>query len=278
MTLRRKDLRKGSIAVVALAAGFYFVPYLTLFIIATGSIDVMRNERKTRLLFDRYFLGNGVFSWFLSPINLLADLLSEKNKKVYRLDDLPAVCRREVEGVLATFAAHKADIIADIDRGLSNAGRGMYVFRWYGKPYNSAIPEFNGPFEYIQTIAVSVFTGKEATSFHFGPLRFTLRVLYNLTPVDDDQVYIECGNVRHIWRDDPLFIFDDTLLHRSVNLNEARRYCVFMDIVRPSPLPGVLLAFVAATSIVARGMKGVFYRNWKMLGTAAPDPGIAAKP
>lgn len=278
MALRRKDLRKGVIAVVLLSGALYFVPVLALFFMVTGLLDVMRNERKSRTLFDRYFLGNGVFSWILSPVNLLSDLLCEKNKKIYKLEDLPAECRKEVEGVLSAFVAHKKDIIGNIDRSLSNAGRGMYVYRWYGKPYNAEIPEFNGPFKHIQTIAVSVFTGKEATSFHFGPLRFTLRVLYNLTPVEDDEVFIECGHVRHYWRDDPLFIFDDTLLHRSVNLSEKPRYCVFMDIARPSPMPAVLSAFIAATSSIAQGMKGVFYRNWKMLGTNAPDKGAAAKP
>ena len=38
---------------------------------------------------------------------------------------------------------------------------------------------------------VSVFNARERTSSHFGPLRLTLRVLYNLEPVRSPDAYIE---------------------------------------------------------------------------------------
>jgi len=56
----RKRLRKGIVAVVALSGALYFVPFLAIFFIATGLLDVLRNERKNGNLFERYFLGNGV--------------------------------------------------------------------------------------------------------------------------------------------------------------------------------------------------------------------------
>jgi beta-hydroxylase len=237
-----------------------------LFFLATGMIDVLRNERRNRTLFERYFTGNGVTNWLLSPVNLFFDLLCYRNRKIYRLEDLPPAYRAEIESAIDTFRRRKDEIVADIDRAFDSGRRGMYVYRWYGQQYNRSIEEFNRPFRYLQTVAVSVFTGRESTSFHFGPLRLSLRVLYNLTPVDSDDVYIECGRTRHIWRDDPLFIFDDTLMHRSVNEDEARRYCVFMDILRPSPAPAVLSALRVAVAAISRGFKGIFYRNWKMLG------------
>ena len=64
------------------------------------------------------------------------------------------------------------------------------------------------------------------------------RVLNNLTPVRHDRIYIECQNRKHFWHDNPLYIFDDTLFHRSVNEYDARRYCVFIDIMRPTRFPG----------------------------------------
>ncbi len=48
---------------------------------------------------------------------------------------------------------------------------------------------------------------------------------------------IQVGKHKHYWHDDPLFIFDDTLMHASFNKNDAKRYCLFIDIVRPTLLP-----------------------------------------
>ena len=73
----------------------------------------------------------------------------------------------------------------------------MFVYRWFGRQYNEEIAEFNKPFKYLRTIAVSVFEGNESTSFHFGPLRLTLRILYNLTPVESEEIFIECGHTKH---------------------------------------------------------------------------------
>ena len=79
-----------------------------------------------------------------------------------------------------------------------------------------------------------MFKTHERTSWHFGPLRLTLRVLYNLEPVNSPDVFIEVDDRVHRWMDDPLFIFDDTAFHCSINGVDQARYCLFMDIVRPS--------------------------------------------
>ncbi|MEC8173100.1 MAG: aspartyl/asparaginyl beta-hydroxylase domain-containing protein, partial [Pseudomonadota bacterium] len=160
----------------------------------------------------------------------------------------------------------KEKIIARIDAELGDDRRGMFVYRWFGKRYNSEIAEFNRPFEHLRTIAVSVFDGNESTTSHFGPLRLTLRILYNLTPTESADVFIECGNTKHVWCDDPLFIFDDTLIHRSVNNTEGRRSCVFMDVMRPSPVPKLLAALLALLSAVSQQSRSIFYRRWRMLG------------
>ena len=60
-----------------------------------------------------------------------------------------------------------------------------------------------------------------------------------LMPIDSDKVFIQCGWEKHYWIENPLYIFDDTLIHRSVNDYEARRHAVFMDIMRPTPFPGM---------------------------------------
>lgn len=276
--IRMKRVRKAATAVLGFGAAAWFLPWLTAFFAATGLIDVLRNERRSWDLFDRYFLGNGFTVWLLSPINLIVDLLCYRNRKVYRLDDFPDEVRREIDAVLAAFAARRSEIIGQVDKVFGSARRGMYVYRWFGKRYNADVPEFDRDFRYIQTIAVSVFEGQEATSYHFGPLRMTLRLLYNLTPVRSDRVFIECGGTKHFWHDDPLFIFDDTLMHRSVNEEAGRRYCVFVDVLRPTPVPGLLSALLRVASAAARRSRALFYKKWTMLGATDAPQGAASKP
>ena len=74
---------------------------------------------------------------------------------------------------------------------------------------------------------------------------------------------------KHFWHDDPLYIFDDTLMHRSVNEYDARRYCVFMDIVRPTRFPAFLAGLVSVVALVAERINSIFYKNWKMLRPGA---------
>jgi beta-hydroxylase len=262
------------IVLLILAVGFYFIPIITSIFVLCGLIDVMRNENKNASLFAGYFAGNGIFTWLLSPLNLLVDLISRRNPGVWRLEDFPADYRGEIEAVLDTFKRRQQEIIADIDAVFPSGRRGMYVYQWYGKQHIDTIPEFNRRYKYIRTIAVSVFSGRESTSFHFGPLRLTVRVLYNLRPAVTDKIFIQCGNTKNLWYEHPLFIFDDTLLHRSVNEHDGRRYCVFMDIMRPSPLPGVLSAALAVISTGVGRINAVFYKNWKVIGgrTKASGP------
>lgn len=266
---QRKLIRKLAIAIPVLAIALYFIPIITIVFLACGLIDVLRNDRKDQRLFTLYFLGNGMFTWLLSPFNLLVDLLCYRNPGVWKLEQLPPDCRAEVEEVLGVFKERRNEIIADIDAAFGSGRRGMYVYQWYGKHKIDNVAEFNKDFRYVKTIAVSVFSGRESTSWHFGPLRLSLRVLYNLIPVNAE-IFVQCGNVKNYWHDNPLFIFDDTLLHRSVNEYDGRRYCVFMDIVRPSPVPGLISALLSLVSLSVERINSVFYKNWKMIGSAKP--------
>jgi hypothetical protein len=58
----------------------------------------------------------------------------------------------------------------------------MIFFKWYGKNIDNfySVPEFHKDYKYIRTIGISVFNKKESTDEHYGPLRTTLRVLYNI--------------------------------------------------------------------------------------------------
>lgn len=274
--MNTKTAKKLVIALLVLAVGFYFIPIITGIFLLCGLIDVMRNKHRDLSLFAGYFAGNGIFTWVLSPFNLLVDLISNRNPGVWKLDDFPADYRNEIETVLDTFKSRQAEIIADIDDAFPSGRRGMYVYQWYGKQHIDTIPEFNRRYKYVRTIAVSVFSGRESTSFHFGPLRLTLRVLYNLKPAVTDKIFIQCGDTKNLWYENPLFIFDDTLLHRSVNEHDGRRYCVFMDVLRPSPLPGVLSTALAVISAGVDRINAVFYKNWKVIGSRKKAAGSAS--
>ncbi len=272
---QRKLIRKLAIAIPVLVVALYFIPIITIVFLVCGLIDVLRNDRKDQRLFTLYFMGNGMFTWLLSPFNLLVDLLSYRNPGVWKLEQFPPDYQREVNEILDVFKARKQEIIADIDANFGAGRRGMYVYQWYGKHKIDNVAEFNKDFKYVKTIAVSVFSGRESTSWHFGPLRLSLRVLYNLIPVNAE-IFVQCGNVKNYWHDNPLFIFDDTLLHRSVNEYDGRRYCVFMDIVRPSPVPGLISALLALVSVSVERINSIFYKNWKMIGSSKPKKTEAA--
>ncbi len=259
-TLRR-ILKPVKIA-VPVAVVVYLAPYLSVFFIACGVIDFARNRRRDWASVKRYFFGNGLLTWLLSPLNLFADLICQPNRYIYRLDDLPEDCQREVEGLIAVL--RKNDVVEALKQKMADKKRGMIFFKWYGQNIDTSIhlPEFDKDFKYIRTIGVSAFNRRESTSTHFGPIRFTLRVLYNLDPSASDDAFIEVLGRRHLWRDDPLFIFDDTLMHRSVNDTDDIRYCMFVDILRPSHIEPVQRALLALVRLFMVNVRGVFYKNW----------------
>jgi beta-hydroxylase len=127
------------------------------------------------------------------------------------------------------------------------------------------IPEFQTRFKYIRTIGVSIFSKKQSTGKHYGPLRVTYRVLYNINNIDDPNVYVQVGDHVNRWRDSKLFIFDDTLQHESRNESDAVRYCLFVDILRPSLVPWLFSATVTAIRLILAPVRRIFYKHWTMI-------------
>jgi len=265
--LGTKRVRRLGLFVVVLAVALYFIPVITLIFLICGALDVSRHRRITYDLIEKYFMGNGAATWLLSPLNLLADLLSYRNKGKYALADLPAGHRAEIEACVRAFVDNRELIKTHITDTIGQNKRCMLTFKWYNAAQTTElnIPAFAKDYRYIKTVAVSVFNTRERTSWHFGPLRFTFRVLYNLDPIDSRDVYIEVDDTVHYWKDDPLFIFDDTMFHRSVNDVEHVRYCLFMDIIRPNYAQNIFQIAVTATSIAAGSFKRIFYKNWSFV-------------
>jgi beta-hydroxylase len=260
-------IKKALKRVVPLALGIYFIPKVLAFYICCGLLDVLRNQRRTLGTIDRYFAGNGVCTWLLSPFNLLMDVLTLPflNRKIYKLTDLPKPYQDEITSVID--AAHQRNIVGELESKLNGEKRGMIFFKWYGQNIGTSvdIPEFHQPFKYVRTIGVSIFNKKQSTGKHFGPLRVTLRVLYNVNTIDSPNVYIKVGNRTNYWRDNKLFIFDDTLQHQSCNQSDGVRYCMFVDILRPSVLPGVASAILSFVRVLIVRFRWAFYRHWAFI-------------
>lgn len=244
----------------------FFIPYVLVFYLACGFIDFMRNDKVSLAKLDRYFFGNGFLTWLLSPFNLLMDLLTLPfwNKGVYELKDLPEAHQKEIRYLID--AVQRRHVVEKLESRVED-GRQMIFFKWYGKnlPTSIDVPEFHEKYKYVRTIGVSVFNKKQSTSEHFGPLRITLRVLYNINDMQDDSAYIHVGSRTNYWRQNKLFIFDDTLLHDSRNDSDKVRYCMFVDILRPSLLPGVMNAILSVTQVFLIRINHVFYDKWKMI-------------
>jgi Aspartyl/Asparaginyl beta-hydroxylase len=228
---------------------------------------VCRNRPVDAETLRRYFIGNGFGTWMVSPFNILLDLLSLPyiNKGVYRLADLPPAHQDEVKRLIQ--AANDADLVRQLEERSKEHQRTMFFFRWYGENVNTSlnVPAFHQPWKYIETIGVSVFNRKVSTSKHFGYLRASLRVLYNLNDMKDDSAYIVVGGTTSYWRDNKLFIFDDTLLHLSANETEQPRYCLFVDMIRPTPFPHIMANVISSVRYLTRSVKFIYYSNWKII-------------
>ncbi len=270
-----RSVKKILKRVVPLALAAFLTLYFDLWVIPVvlgtyalfGLYDVLRNRPANLRLFDRYFAGNGVFTWLLAPFNTAMDLLCLPywNRGVYKLTDLPEGYRAEIQTLID--AAARRNLVGLLESKMGEKKRGMIFFKWYGKniPASVEMPEYHRPFQYIRTIGVSIFNKRASTGEHFGPLRVTLRVLYNINDIDNRNVYIRVGGHTHFWQDEKLFIFDDTLMHQSVNESDAMRYCLFVDILRPSPWPWLMGGILASIRMVMAPVRAVFYKHWTVI-------------
>lgn len=250
---------------VALAVWFIPVPFAAFF--GLGLIDFLRNRRCTPASLDRYFAGNGVFTWLLSPLNLFVDLLCFpfRNRGIYRPTDLPREYQEEIAALIDI--AHRSDLVAKLAEKFGDKKRGMIFFKWYGKNVDASVPvpEFHRQFRFVRTIGVSIFNAQQSTGKHFGPLRITLRLLYNVNSVTSPNALIQVGGHTHRWCEEKLFIFDDTLQHQSCNESDEVRYCLFVDILRPSYVPRVLDALLASVRVLVARFNRVFYKHWTFI-------------
>ena len=265
--IRKYIVRRVLFPLGVLAPFAFFFPKIAVFYAICGAYDVARNQGLNFSTLRRYFIGNGFPTWLLSPFNVLLDILSLPyiNKGVYRLENLPPAHQDEVKRVIEIARAE--NLVAQLQERAKEFPRTMVFFRWYGADVDTFldVPAFHQRWKYIKTIGVSVFNKKVSTSKHFGSMRASLRVLYNLNDMTDDSAYIVVGDKISYWRENKLFIFDDTLLHESINESGQTRYCLFVDMLRPTPYPSIMSAVISGVRLLTQSFKFVYYKNWKVL-------------
>jgi len=265
--LNPKTLKAIAIRSTAYAAVAWFAPGFAVFYLLCGLYDVARNSQLDGYTIYQYFFGRGLGTWMLSPFNILMDILHLPfwNKGVYRLEDLPRAHQQEIRGLIESM--QREELVEKIQTRLTDGDREMLFFKWYGQNIDGPIeiPEFQRRYPLVRTIGVSVFNRRKSTNRHFGPLRMTIRVLYNLNDVKSDDAWIEVGKHVNVWREEKMFIFDDTLMHQSFNETEAPRYCAFIDVVRPGLLPGLMACLVDWLGVVLIRTNHIFYKNWSFI-------------
>jgi aspartyl/asparaginyl beta-hydroxylase (cupin superfamily) len=269
--MNMKLVRRGARTLIILAVLFYFIPWIAAFFVLCGIVDLSRHRRFDTALISKYLTGNGLLTWLLSPVNLVFDLISKRRPGVLRIEDFDPPAQAEIRELLAAFDTDKEAILADINASMGDSKRGMLFYKWYDQNLDTSRPLFNKDWTFIKTIGVSVFNSREKTGLHFGPLRLTVRLLYNLTARQSDNIFIEVNGQKHFWHDDPLFIFDDTIQHRSVNEEDGYRAVVFVDVLRPSRFPGLQNAIIKVFNAVLKPINRLFYKNWDMLGGGTPE-------
>lgn len=261
--IKAKPIRR----LLYMVLGLVFATKLIIFYFVCGLVDILRNEEKQLQIFKQYFLGHGTFTWLMAPFNLFIDFLClpNWNKGIFNLDDLPGGHQKEIRRTIDIMKDRR--LVSQLEGKLNDSDREMIFFKWYGKNIKTSIdiPEFHESFKYIRTIGISIFNKKKSTNKHFGPFRLTYRVLVNLNEINSDEVYIQVGSKKNYWHQNKMFIFDDTLQHQSINESNERRYCAFIDILRPSPFSLLLKLINGALGSILNGANHLFYNRWRFI-------------
>ena len=48
-------------------------------------------------------------------------------------------------------------------------------------------------------------------------------------------------------------------------VSRGARYCLFVDMVRPTPFPGIMRAVISGIRRLTQSFKFIYYKNWKVL-------------
>ena len=113
---------------------------LLFFWFICGTLDVLRHRNLSKKIIKQYFIGKGILTWLLSPINLFIDLISHKNKHVFSPEDLPEDLQNEIHEVKNIFDLNAENISKKFEES-EKSERTMLFYKWYDKKLNEDIKE-----------------------------------------------------------------------------------------------------------------------------------------
>lgn len=89
----------------------------------------------------------------------------------------------------------------------------------------------------IVSAYISVLGPRKKLEPHAGPYSGVLRLHLALDIPHKQRCYIDVNNERLHWTEGRCILFDDTYIHSAVNNTDKLRAVLFIDIVKPLPLP-----------------------------------------
>lgn len=89
----------------------------------------------------------------------------------------------------------------------------------------------------FSTAAVSLIEPGKELLLHPGPMKGVIRVHLGVVVPTDGRCEMIVGGQARTWAVGEVMVFDDTFLHRAVNLASTQRTVLFFDLIRPMPFP-----------------------------------------
>jgi len=89
----------------------------------------------------------------------------------------------------------------------------------------------------IVSAYISVLGPRKKLNPHSGPYSGVLRLHLALDIPHPHRCYLSVGGKRAYWREGKCLLFDDTYEHYAVNNTDQLRAVLFMDVIKPLPIP-----------------------------------------
>merc|ERR1711988_1150689 len=87
------------ILIYSIIGFFALIPFW----IICGLIDVSRHKTMELKLIKEYFIGKGILTFLISPLNLFADLISHRNLHSFKIENFPDEFQNEINTVKKLF-------------------------------------------------------------------------------------------------------------------------------------------------------------------------------
>lgn len=177
---------------------------------------------------DGPFFDPDDFPWTAAVEDATPRILGELRELMLRLDDVPGF-----------------EVVSRDQEKLTSDGRWKtYFFRGYGLDFPENCRACPATWEALQRIPgmttafFSILEPRKRIPPHRGPYKGVLRYHLGLVvPEDQTQAWLDVDGERRSWGVGRSLIFDDSFVHSAANDSDQPRVVLFVDFIRPLPLP-----------------------------------------